>query len=49
MFDPYSLFFIGPSKTMNTFGDVHEADTDLATLPGFLATGRLPPPGGRLA
>ncbi|WP_199827747.1 zinc-binding dehydrogenase [Streptomyces specialis] len=43
VFAPYSLFFVGPSKTMSTFGDVHEVGPDLATLLGFLAAGRLSP------
>ncbi|WP_406675231.1 zinc-binding dehydrogenase [Nonomuraea sp. N2-4H] len=41
VFKPYSLFSIGPAKTMSTFGDVHEVGPDLATLLRFLATGRL--------
>ncbi|MCQ4206462.1 zinc-binding dehydrogenase [Streptomyces longispororuber] len=43
VFAPYSLFSVGPSKTMNTFGDVHEVGPDLATLLEFVAAGRLSP------
>ncbi|MET8052769.1 zinc-binding dehydrogenase [Streptosporangium sp. NPDC005286] len=43
VFAPYSLFSIGPSKTMSTFGDVHEVGPDLATLLEFVAAGRLSP------
>lgn len=43
VFAPYSLFFIGRSKTMSTFGDVHEVGPDLATLLEFVAAGRLSP------
>lgn len=43
VFAPYSLFFIGPSKTMSTFGDVHEVGPDLATLLEFAAAGKLSP------
>lgn len=43
VFAPYSLFFVGPAKTMSTFGDVHEVGPDLATLLGFVAEGRLSP------
>jgi NADPH:quinone reductase-like Zn-dependent oxidoreductase len=43
VFPPYSLFSVGPSRTMNTFGDVHEVGPDLATLLGFVAEGRLSP------
>ncbi|MFK0292722.1 zinc-binding dehydrogenase [Streptomyces sp. NPDC090442] len=42
-FAPYSLFFVGPAKTISTFGDVHEVGPDLATLLGFVADGRLSP------
>jgi NADPH:quinone reductase-like Zn-dependent oxidoreductase len=55
VFEPYSLFSIGPAKTMSTFGDVHEVGPDLATLLGFAAAGRLSPeigwrgPWGRIA
>lgn len=42
-FAPYSLFSIGPSKTMSTFGDVHEVGPDLATLLEFAAAGKLSP------
>ncbi|MFF4779049.1 hypothetical protein ACFY05_40140 [Microtetraspora fusca] len=28
---------------MSTFGDIHEVGPDLATLPGFVAAGRLSP------
>ncbi|SPL89655.1 alcohol dehydrogenase, zinc-binding [[Actinomadura] parvosata subsp. kistnae] len=41
VFEPYSLFFVGPAKTMSTFGDVREVGPDLATLLGFAAAGRL--------
>lgn len=41
VFEPYSLFSIGPAKTMSTFGDVHEVGPDLATLLEFVAAGRL--------
>lgn len=41
VFAPYSLFFVGPAKTMSTFGDVHEVGPDLAILLDFLAAGRL--------
>jgi NADPH2:quinone reductase len=43
VFAPYSLFFVGPSKTMSTFGDVHEVGPDLVTLLAFAAAGRLSP------
>ncbi|MFC9974668.1 zinc-binding dehydrogenase [Spirillospora sp. NPDC127200] len=43
VFAPYSLFSIGPAKTMSTFGDVREVGPDLATLLGFVADGRLSP------
>ncbi|HEY5833352.1 zinc-binding dehydrogenase [Streptomyces sp.] len=43
VFAPYSLFSIGPSKTMSTFGDIHEVGPDLATLLGFVAAGRFSP------
>ncbi|MGP3912221.1 zinc-binding dehydrogenase [Nonomuraea sp. 10N515B] len=43
VFEPYSLFSIGPAKTMSTFGDVHEVGPDLATLLGFVAAGKLSP------
>ncbi|MER6951175.1 zinc-binding dehydrogenase [Nonomuraea sp. NPDC000554] len=43
VFEPYSLFFVGPAKTMSTFGDVHEVGPDLATLLTFTADGRLSP------
>ncbi|WP_223167832.1 zinc-binding dehydrogenase [Nonomuraea sp. SYSU D8015] len=43
VFEPYSLFSIGPAKTMSTFGDVHEVGPDLGTLLGFVAAGRLSP------
>ncbi|GAA5083207.1 NADPH:quinone reductase-like Zn-dependent oxidoreductase [Thermocatellispora tengchongensis] len=46
VFAPYSMFSIGPAKTMSTFGDVHEAGPDLATLLGFVAAGRLSPEVG---
>ncbi|RDI42651.1 zinc-binding dehydrogenase [Nocardia mexicana] len=41
VFEPYSLFFVGPAKSMNTFGDVREVGPDLATLLEFAAAGRL--------
>ncbi|GAB2702146.1 zinc-binding dehydrogenase [Nocardia thraciensis] len=41
VFEPYSLFFVGPAKTMSTFGDVREVGPDLATLLNFAAAGRL--------
>jgi NADPH2:quinone reductase len=43
VFAPYSLFFIGQSKTMSTFGDVHQVGPDLATLLDFVAAGKLSP------
>ncbi|TDC23942.1 alcohol dehydrogenase [Streptomyces sp. 8K308] len=43
VFAPYSLFSIGPAKTMSTFGDVREVGPDLAVLLGFVAAGRLSP------
>ncbi|GCD99559.1 NADPH:quinone reductase [Embleya hyalina] len=43
VFAPYSLFSIGPAKTMSTFGDVHEVGPDLATLLDLVAAGRLAP------
>ncbi|MCG5220106.1 zinc-binding dehydrogenase [Streptosporangium sp. KLBMP 9127] len=43
VFAPYSLFSIGPAKTMSTFGDVHEVGPDLGTLLTFVAAGRLSP------
>ncbi|MDQ7809112.1 zinc-binding dehydrogenase [Amycolatopsis sp. A133] len=43
VFEPYSLFFIGPAKTMSTFGDIREVGPDLATLLDFLAAGKLSP------
>ncbi|MFC7037582.1 zinc-binding dehydrogenase [Nonomuraea rubra] len=46
VFEPYSLFSIGPAKTMSTFGDVREFGPDLATLLGFAAAGRLSPEVG---
>ena len=42
-FAPYSLFFIGPAKTMSTVGDIHEVGPDLATLLRFVAAGKLSP------
>ncbi|MCF6476470.1 alcohol dehydrogenase [Nonomuraea sp. MG754425] len=47
VFEPYSLFSIGPAKTMSTFGDTHEVGPDLATLLEFAAAGRLSPEIGR--
>ncbi|WP_280385219.1 zinc-binding dehydrogenase [Nocardia wallacei] len=41
VFESYSLFFVGPAKSMNTFGDVREVGPDLATLLDFVAAGRL--------
>jgi NADPH2:quinone reductase len=55
VFEPYSLFYVGPARTMSTFGDVHQVGPDLATLLGFVAAGRLSPvvdwrgPCGRVA
>lgn len=46
VFEPYSLFAVGPSKSMNTFGDVSTPAADLATLAGLLAAGRLSPEVG---
>ncbi|MCX5380351.1 zinc-binding dehydrogenase [Streptomyces sp. NBC_00091] len=43
VFAPYSLFSVGPPKTMSSFGDVHEVGPDLATLLEFVAAGRLSP------
>jgi NADPH:quinone reductase len=43
VFPPYSLFFIGPAKTMSTFGDIRDVGPDLATLLEFVAAGRLSP------
>jgi NADPH:quinone reductase-like Zn-dependent oxidoreductase len=43
VFAPHSLFSLGPAKTISTFGNVHEVGPDLATLLGFVATGRLSP------
>lgn len=43
VFAPHSLFSIGPSKTISSFGDVHQVGPDLATLLGFAAAGRLSP------
>ncbi|WP_281196320.1 zinc-binding dehydrogenase [Microtetraspora malaysiensis] len=43
VFAPYSLFSVGPAKTMSTFGDIHEVGPDLATLLAFVAAGRLSP------
>ncbi|WP_439674668.1 zinc-binding dehydrogenase [Embleya sp. MST-111070] len=43
VFAPYSLFSLGPAKTMSTFGDVHDVGPDLATLLDFVAAGRLAP------
>ncbi|GAA3693721.1 hypothetical protein GCM10022224_068990 [Nonomuraea antimicrobica] len=43
VFEPYSLFSVGPAKTMSTFGDVHGLGPDLATLLAFVAQGRLSP------
>ncbi|MEV0324536.1 zinc-binding dehydrogenase [Streptomyces sp. NPDC050658] len=43
VFAPYSLFHVGPAKTMSTFGDVHEVGPDLTTLLAFTAAGRLSP------
>ncbi|GAA0936388.1 hypothetical protein [Nonomuraea longicatena] len=43
MLDPYSLFSIGPAKTISSFGDVREVGPDLATLLEFAAEGRLSP------
>ncbi|MFD5321099.1 zinc-binding dehydrogenase [Streptomyces sp. NPDC127098] len=43
VFAPYSLFSIGPAKTMSTFGDVREVGPDLGTLLGLVAAGRLSP------
>ncbi|MEU8272154.1 zinc-binding dehydrogenase, partial [Sphaerisporangium sp. NPDC049002] len=46
VFAPHSLFSLGPSRTMSTFGDVTEVGPDLATLLEFLAAGRLSPEVG---
>ncbi|TMR37365.1 zinc-binding dehydrogenase [Nonomuraea zeae] len=46
VFAPYSMFFVGPAKTMSTFGDVHEVGPDLRTLLEFTAAGRLSPEVG---
>ncbi|WP_433211624.1 zinc-binding dehydrogenase [Microtetraspora malaysiensis] len=43
VFAPYSLFSVGPAKTMSTFGDAREVGPDLAALLAFVAAGRLSP------
>ncbi|MEV5559946.1 zinc-binding dehydrogenase [Nonomuraea wenchangensis] len=43
---PYSLFSLGPARTMSTFGDVREPGPDLATLLALVASGRLSPEVG---
>ncbi|WP_157254642.1 zinc-binding dehydrogenase [Nonomuraea typhae] len=43
VFAPYSLFHIGPPKTMTTFGDTRRPGPDLLTLLNFVAAGRLSP------
>ncbi|WP_420822008.1 zinc-binding dehydrogenase [Streptomyces avicenniae] len=40
-FPPHSLFSLGASRTLSTFGDAREVGPDLATLLGFVAAGRL--------
>ncbi|WP_079125400.1 zinc-binding dehydrogenase [Streptomyces lushanensis] len=47
VFAPLSLFSVGPSKTISTFGDVHEVGPDLAALLEFVAAGRLSPESDR--
>lgn len=47
VFPPYSLFAIGPARTMSTFGDVSDVGPDLATLLRFVEAGRLSPEIGR--
>ncbi|MCI2419691.1 zinc-binding dehydrogenase [Saccharopolyspora sp. K220] len=46
VFEPYSLFAVGPSKSLNTWGDVAAPAEDLATLVSFVAAGRLSPEVG---
>ncbi|RKT84745.1 NADPH:quinone reductase [Saccharopolyspora antimicrobica] len=43
VFEPYSLFAVGRSKSLNTFGDVSAPAEDLSTLAGLLGSGRLSP------
>ncbi|MFI6497966.1 zinc-binding dehydrogenase [Nonomuraea typhae] len=43
VFAPYSLFHIGPPKTLSTFGDTRRPGPDLGTLLNFAAAGRLSP------
>ncbi|RJO78457.1 alcohol dehydrogenase [Nocardia panacis] len=46
VFAAHSLFSLGPSKTISTFGDVRAVGPDLATLLEFVAAGRLSPEVG---
>ncbi|MGP4016835.1 zinc-binding dehydrogenase [Saccharopolyspora sp. 5N708] len=46
VFEPYSLFAVGPSKSMNTWGDVAAPAEDLSTLVNLVAAGRLSPEVG---
>ncbi|MEV0055809.1 zinc-binding dehydrogenase [Saccharopolyspora shandongensis] len=46
VFEPYSIFSIGPSKSLNTFGDVTAPAADLSTLAELLAAGRISPEVG---
>ncbi|WP_027945768.1 zinc-binding dehydrogenase [Amycolatopsis taiwanensis] len=46
VFEPYSLFAVGPSKSLNTFGDVHAPAEDLSTLAGLVSSGQLSPEVG---
>ncbi|WP_078901274.1 zinc-binding dehydrogenase [Actinacidiphila yeochonensis] len=43
VFAPYSLFSVGPSRTMSTVGDIDAFGPDLATLLEFVAAGKLSP------
>ncbi|HEX2312953.1 MAG TPA: zinc-binding dehydrogenase [Thermomonospora sp.] len=43
VFPSHSIFALGPSRSMNTFGDATRFGPDIATLLGFVADGRLSP------
>ncbi|MGV9773734.1 zinc-binding dehydrogenase [Streptosporangium sp. NPDC003464] len=46
VFAPYSFFSLGPSRSMNSFGDTTPFGADLSTLLRFVADGRLLPEVG---
>ncbi|MEW9553093.1 zinc-binding dehydrogenase [Nonomuraea sp. NPDC050783] len=46
VFEPGSLFALGPARTISSFGDVREPGPDLGTLVSLVASGRLSPEVG---